>query len=66
MTLHDVLLDPTIFSEPLEFQPARWFSSNPDLSRINNHFLPFGRGSRMCLGTKLVKLFRFLSIYTFT
>lgn len=35
MTLRDVLLDPTVFEQPLEFIPDRWLSSNPNLDRMN-------------------------------
>lgn len=52
MTLRDILLDPSVFLEPLEFQPGRWLSENPDLERISRAYLPFGRGSRMCVGLK--------------
>ncbi|KAL8963661.1 MAG: hypothetical protein Q9193_000105 [Seirophora villosa] len=51
MTLRDVLLDPTIFKDPLHFRPERWLSSNTsELDRINQAYVPFGRGSRMCVG----------------
>ncbi|KAL8765571.1 MAG: hypothetical protein Q9209_007402 [Squamulea sp. 1 TL-2023] len=50
MTLRDVLLDPSIFAEPMRFMPERWLSDNPDLHRINQYYVPFGRGSRMCIG----------------
>ncbi|KAF1966836.1 cytochrome P450 [Bimuria novae-zelandiae CBS 107.79] len=50
MTLRDILLDPEIFEDPEAFRPERWLSDNPSLDRINRYFLPFGRGSRMCLG----------------
>ncbi|KAL8786111.1 MAG: hypothetical protein Q9213_002976 [Squamulea squamosa] len=50
MTLRDVLLDPSIFAEPMKFLPERWLSDNPDLHRINQYYVPFGRGSRMCTG----------------
>lgn len=52
MTLRDVLLDPDVFDEPMSFKPERWLSSNPDLLRIMHNYVPFGRGSRMCLGMK--------------
>lgn len=52
MTLRDILLDSTVFNEPMAFLPDRWLSSNPDLERISRNYLPFGRGSRMCIGTK--------------
>ncbi|KAL8681485.1 MAG: hypothetical protein Q9224_006850 [Gallowayella concinna] len=50
MTLRDVLLDPSIFTEPTKFSPQRWLPDNPDLQRINQAYVPFGRGSRMCIG----------------
>ncbi|KAL8722842.1 MAG: hypothetical protein Q9225_000729 [Loekoesia sp. 1 TL-2023] len=50
MTLRDVLLDPTIFADPNDFKPERWLTDNPDLERINQAYVPFGRGSRMCVG----------------
>jgi cytochrome P450 len=55
MTLRDILLDPSIFPEPLEFRPERWLPGNPDLERISRAYLPFGRGSRMCIGLKYVE-----------
>lgn len=53
MTLRDILLDPSIFPEPLEFRPERWLAENPNLERISRGYLPFGRGSRMCIGLNL-------------
>lgn len=52
MTLRDVLLDPSIFAKPMAFEPERWLSDNPDLQRINQAYVPFGKGSRMCVGLK--------------
>lgn len=52
MTLRDVLLDPSIFINPLEFSPERWLSKSSDLERMNQAYVPFGRGSRMCVGLK--------------
>lgn len=52
MTLRDVLLDPKIFVDPLEFHPERWFSDASELERMSQAYVPFGRGSRMCLGLK--------------
>lgn len=56
MTLRDVLLDPSIFPDPMKFRPSRWLAENPDLQRISHHFVPFSRGTRMCLGLKYVPL----------
>ncbi|KAL8995633.1 MAG: hypothetical protein Q9169_004676 [Polycauliona sp. 2 TL-2023] len=52
MTLRDALLDPAIFPNPMDFMPERWLSENPDLHRLNQAYVPFSRGSRMCLGLK--------------
>lgn len=54
MSLRDILLDPQIFVEPREFRPQRWLPSNLDVERISKLWLPFGRGSRKCLGYKYV------------
>ncbi|KAL8729123.1 MAG: hypothetical protein Q9166_004954 [cf. Caloplaca sp. 2 TL-2023] len=50
MTLRDILLDPTIFSDPHKFAPERWLQDNPTLERMNQAYVPFGRGSRICVG----------------
>lgn len=52
MTLRDILLDPSIFEKPREFLPERWLSDSPDHERISQAYVPFGRGSRMCVGLK--------------
>ncbi|KAJ4303195.1 hypothetical protein N0V90_002088 [Kalmusia sp. IMI 367209] len=52
MTLRNILLDSEIFEDPESFRPERWLADNPDLAHINRYFLPFGRGSRMCIGVK--------------
>ena len=48
MTTVDVLMNEDIFPEPKRFVPERWLE-NPDLVR---YFVPFGKGSRQCLGIK--------------
>lgn len=50
MTLRDVLLDPSIFVNPRDFLPERWLPDAPDLEQISQAYVPFGRGSRMCVG----------------
>lgn len=52
MAIRDVLLDPSIFVKPMAFEPGRWLSDNPDLQRINEAYVPFGKGSRICVGLK--------------
>ncbi|KAF2630917.1 putative flavonoid 3-hydroxylase [Macroventuria anomochaeta] len=53
MSLRDVLLDDSIFKNPHEFHPERWLAENPSLARISKLYMPFGRGSRMCVGLNL-------------
>ncbi|KAI0164163.1 putative flavonoid 3-hydroxylase [Xylariaceae sp. FL1272] len=53
MTIRDVALDPTIFPDPYLFKPERWLPSNPDLQACNRYFVPFSKGSRMCIGMNL-------------
>lgn len=48
MTTVDVLMNGDIFPNPEAFVPERWIGS-PDLER---YFVPFGKGSRQCLGIK--------------
>ena len=44
--------DPTIWSDPLEFQPERFLTKHVGLDVRGQHFelLPFGSGRRMCPG----------------
>jgi cytochrome P450 len=52
MTSVDILMNEDIFPNPTEFQPERWIN-RPDLDR---YFVPFGKGSRQCLGIKYGQL----------
>lgn len=46
---------PEYFSEPGEFRPERWLS--PDSAQIpRGAFLPFGLGSRICVGERFARL----------
>ena len=42
---------PDCFPEPQSFVPDRW--SGPDAERQRRYLVPFGRGTRMCLGLNL-------------
>ncbi|KAI9367409.1 putative cytochrome P450 [Aspergillus egyptiacus] len=43
--------DPETFPEPFKFLPERWFGKyNPSMNR---NWVPFARGSRMCIGSNL-------------
>ena len=48
MTTVDVLMNEKIFPNPQAFVPKRWIN-NLNLQR---YFVPFGKGSRQCLGIK--------------
>ncbi|KAH9844662.1 Cytochrome-P450 monooxygenase [Teratosphaeria destructans] len=42
--------DPNIYPEPFAFKPERWLGNKNGLA---GNFVPFGRGSRMCIGINL-------------
>jgi cytochrome P450 len=47
MSHPDILLNEDIYPEANEFLPERWFHAS-DLQ--NRMFVPFGKGTRMCIG----------------
>mmetsp|Transcript_21762 Transcript_21762/g.21065 ORF Transcript_21762/g.21065 Transcript_21762/m.21065 type:complete len:520 (+) Transcript_21762:119-1678(+) len=50
------MVDPKVFSEPLEFRPSRWLetSNTPEkLVEMNASFTAFGHGPRVCPGQAL-------------
>ncbi|KAJ6788177.1 hypothetical protein PWT90_05183 [Aphanocladium album] len=44
--------DPAVFERPEEFDPSRWIVPSKDM---NDSFLAFGRGSRVCMGQHLAQ-----------
>ncbi|MCJ1289196.1 hypothetical protein MMC34_000728 [Xylographa carneopallida] len=51
MTPSSVLMDPSIFRNPTAFAPTRWLLGSPaEKVALERFFVPFGRGSRMCVG----------------
>lgn len=55
------LIDPNIFPNPDQFLPERWLEGADDqLARQDRFFLPFGLGSRQCLGMN----FAYAELYT--
>ncbi|KAF9463724.1 cytochrome P450 [Collybia nuda] len=51
--------DPSIFPSPATFLPERWlepFSSPETLSRMAQHMIPFGVGTRICGGQGLAQM----------
>ncbi|KAI0410652.1 putative flavonoid 3-hydroxylase [Xylaria grammica] len=57
MTLSEILMDASIFTNPRDFQPSRWLdtplNANPNREKMNHAFVPFSRGNRMCMGVNL-------------
>ncbi|KAL9129093.1 MAG: hypothetical protein Q9217_002365 [Psora testacea] len=47
-----ILMDPTIYNNPYEFQPERWLGPPAQQAHLMRFFVPFGRGVRMCVGQK--------------
>ncbi|KKK14137.1 hypothetical protein P175DRAFT_0512102 [Aspergillus ochraceoroseus IBT 24754] len=45
--------DPTIWSNPDEFDPDRWINPTKDMK---DSFLPWGAGSRICIGMHLARI----------
>ncbi|KAJ5175697.1 uncharacterized protein N7482_001574 [Penicillium canariense] len=42
-----------IFPEPRQFCPERWLDNPESRTELLKHFVPFGKGTRMCLGMHL-------------
>lgn len=49
MTTVDVMMNERLFPEPKKFIPERWVRGGAELER---YFVPFGKGSRQCLGIR--------------
>ena len=51
MTTLFMHMDEDIFMEPEKFKPDRWLDGDEDdRRRLERHFAPFSRGTRVCLG----------------
>lgn len=55
MSLYNIMHDPHIFASPQRFRPERWLDdcSEEELRRMRKFLVPFGRGSRDCVGQNL-------------
>ncbi|GFF55322.1 trichodiene oxygenase [Aspergillus udagawae] len=53
MDHHFTHLDPSIFPNPRRFDPDRWDAAAAAGTPLDRYLLPFGRGSRMCIGINL-------------
>lgn len=51
--------NPTVFKDPLNFDPDRWL----DNKELDNSLIAFSRGPRMCPGIKCVSLSSFIYDY---
>lgn len=49
--LHD---NPSLFPNPRSFEPERWLQ--PSKGQLRKYLVPFGKGSRQCLGMKYVPI----------
>ncbi|EPS45426.1 hypothetical protein H072_604 [Dactylellina haptotyla CBS 200.50] len=45
--------DPETFPEPFKWCPTRWLDSSNNLRQMDNYFMPFSRGARICIGMDL-------------
>lgn len=61
-----VSMDPTIFVNPQEFQPARWEGNPmaPDGKALKNYLVPFGKGTRSCLGIQVAYADLYIALAT--
>ncbi|RYO97533.1 hypothetical protein DL765_011134 [Monosporascus sp. GIB2] len=60
-TSQDTHSNPEIFPDPSAFQPERWV--NPvDRKFANRYLMPWGRGTRLCLGVELAKIDIYLTV----
>ncbi|CRG88438.1 hypothetical protein PISL3812_05468 [Talaromyces islandicus] len=56
----DILMNEKIFPSPREFKPERWINN----TTLDRYFVPFGKGSRMCLGLNLAQAELYIAIAT--
>ncbi|KAG0529013.1 hypothetical protein BDA96_05G061900 [Sorghum bicolor] len=57
-------LNPTLFEDPLKFNPGRWTTQDKEKQSIQQrNLMPFGGGIRLCLGAEFAKLFISLFLY---
>lgn len=60
MSLRDVHLDASVFENPRQFQPERWLENNS--KELGRFLVPFGKGSRGCVGMHLALVELYLAI----
>ncbi|XP_072175873.1 cytochrome P450 2U1-like [Diadema setosum] len=60
MNLWELMMSPKYWDKPEEFRPSRFLSEDGKTVRKPDAFIPFGIGSRICLGQLLAKMELFL------
>ncbi|GAD92607.1 flavonoid 3-hydroxylase, putative [Paecilomyces variotii No. 5] len=50
MSIHQVLHDKRYFPDSETFRPERWLEARKDGVKLDHYYVPFGRGTRMCVG----------------
>merc|ERR1712043_150727 len=55
-------MDPEVYPNPDKFDVEHFLKSDGSLNNSNEDFMPFGIGSRMCLGEQLTKMELFLLV----
>lgn len=56
--------DPEVFPDPMTFDPERWLASPEQYRRLDYNMVPFGRGSRQCVGMPLAYCELYVTIGT--
>ncbi|KAI2602729.1 cytochrome P450 [Hypoxylon sp. NC1633] len=60
-TTQDTHNDPAVFEQPSEFRPERWADPR-ERRRLGRFLQPWGRGTRLCLGTELATIDAYLAV----